>query len=141
MGGDDYITKPFRLDELIYRIKALLRRTKAFQGETPELNSNGIRIELLNNRALKYDQILELTAVEYKLIALLMKNSNVVLSRETIRDKLWDGNGDFIDDNTLSVYIRRLRNKIEDDPNHPQMLLTMRGIGYKWNVIRYGSNR
>lgn len=66
----------------------------------------------------------------------MMKNPNIVLKRVTILDKLWDGKGDFIDDNTLSVYIRRLRNKIEDDSDYPQMLLTVRGIGYKRNVIR-----
>jgi len=136
IGGDDYITKPFKLNELISRIKALLRRSKSFQTEAPELTSNGITIELLNNRALKNGQVLELTAAEYKLLCLLMKNPNIVLTREAILDKLWDGNGDFVDDNTLSVYIRRLRSKIEDDPNNPQMLLTVRGIGYKWNMIR-----
>jgi DNA-binding response OmpR family regulator len=135
MGGDDYITKPFKLNELISRIKALLRRTNAFQEETYKLNSNGIRIELLNNRVIKNGRILELTAVEYKLLCLLMKNPNIVLTREKILSKLWDDNGDFVDNNTLSVYIRRLRSKIEEDPNHPRLLLTIRGIGYKWNVI------
>ncbi|MGS0763468.1 response regulator transcription factor [Syntrophomonas curvata] len=136
MGGDDYITKPFKLNELISRLKALLRRANSFQGEASEFNSNGIRIELLNNRAFKNEQVLELTAAEFRLLGLLMKNSDMVLTRQTILDALWDNHGNFIDDNTLSVYIRRLRNKIEDDPNHPQMLLTVRGLGYKWNVIR-----
>lgn len=136
MGGDDYITKPFKLNELISRMKALLRRAKAFQQDPPELASNGITVELLNNRVLKNGQALELTAAEYKLLCLLMKNADIVLTRETILDKLWDGNGDFVDDNTLSVYIRRLRSKIENDPAHPQMLLTVRGIGYKWNVVK-----
>lgn len=93
-------------------------------------------IEILNNRALKNGQILELTAAEYKLLCFLMKNPNIVLTREKILDKLWDGNGDFVDDNTLSVYIRRLRSKIEDDPNHTHMLVTVRGMGYKWNAVR-----
>ncbi|MDD3889784.1 MAG: response regulator transcription factor [Syntrophomonadaceae bacterium] len=136
MGGDDYITKPFKLNELISRMKALLRRATSFQGEAHELNSNGITIELLNSRVLKNGQLLELTAAEYKLLCLLMENLNIVLARETILDKLWDGNGDFVDDNTLSVYIRRLRSKIENNPNHPQMLLTVRGIGYRWNVSK-----
>lgn len=136
MGGDDYITKPFKLNELLSRIKALLRRSNAFQGENVQLASNGIIIERLNNRALKNGQILELTAAEYKLLSLLIKNANIILTRETILDNLWDSKGDFIDGNTLSVYIRRLRCKIEDDPNHPQILLTVRGIGYKWNVVR-----
>ncbi|HBQ86073.1 MAG TPA: DNA-binding response regulator [Syntrophomonas sp.] len=134
MGGDDYITKPFKLNELISRIKALLRRSNAFHQEANELTSNGITIELINNRALNNGQILELTAVEYKLLALFMNNSNITLTRETILDKLWDGQGDFVDNNTLSVYIRRLRCKIEEDPNHPQKLATVRGIGYKWKV-------
>lgn len=136
IGGDDYITKPFKLNELISRIKALLRRAKAFQEEASTVYSNGITIEFLNNRALKNGQILELTLAEYKLLSLLMKNSNIILTREMILDKLWDRDGDFIDNNTLSVYIRRLRCKIEDDPNHPKMLLTVRGIGYKWNVVK-----
>lgn len=136
IGGDDYITKPFRLNELMSRIKALIRRTKTFKKEEAEIKSNGVTIEILNNRALKNGQILELTAAEYKLLCFLMKNPNIVLTREKILDKLWDGNGDFVDDNTLSVYIRRLRSKIEDDPNHPQMLVTVRGMGYKWNAVK-----
>lgn len=107
-----------------------------FAKKFQELSSNGIKIELLNNRVLKNGRVLELTAAEFRLLCLMMKNPNIVLKRATILDKLWDGKGDFIDDNTLSVYIRRLRNKIEDDPEYPQMLLTVRGIGYKWNVIR-----
>ena len=135
MGGDDYITKPFKLNELTSRIKALLRRAHVFKADT-ELNSNGVIIELLHNQVLKNGKTVELTAAEYKLLCLFMKNPNLVLSRQTILDKLWDGDGDFVDDNTLSVYVRRLRKKIEDHPDHPQMLLTIRGIGYKWNVIR-----
>jgi len=84
IGGDDYITKPFKLNELISRIKALLRRTRAFPAESPVLTSNSVTVELLNNRALKNGRILELTAAEYKLLCLLMKNPNMVLSRETI---------------------------------------------------------
>ncbi len=136
IGGDDYITKPFKLNELISRIRALFRRSNAFQRETAIVSSNGITIEFLNNRALKYGQVLELTVSEYKLLSLLMKNPNITLTRENILDKLWDGDGDFIDDNTLSVYIRRLRRKIEANPNQPQMLLTVRGVGYKWNVVK-----
>lgn len=136
IGGDDYITKPFKLNELISRIRALLRRSNAFQREAATVSSNGITVEFLNNRALKNGQVLELTVSEYKLLSLLMKNPNITLTRETILDKLWDGYGDFIDDNTLSVYVRRLRCKIEADPNYPQMLLTVRGTGYKWNVVK-----
>ena len=136
IGGDDYITKPFKLNELISRIRALLRRSNAFQKEAATVSSNGITIEFVNNRALKNGQVLELTVSEYKLLSLLMQNPNITLTRETILDKLWDGDGDFIDDNTLSVYVRRLRRKIETNPNQPQILLTVRGIGYKWNVVK-----
>jgi DNA-binding response OmpR family regulator len=135
IGADDYITKPFKLNELISRIKALLRRSQHFNTEVTQLCSNGITVELLNNRVIKNSEVLELTAAEYKLLSLFLKNPNVVLTRERILDKLWDNNGNFIDDNTLSVYIRRLRNKIEQDPNHPEFLLTIRGLGYKWSVL------
>lgn len=136
MGGDDYITKPFKLNELIARIKALLRRTVDFQENPSELKSNGIVLEQFNHRVLKDGQPLELTAAEYRLLHLLMLHPNTVLTRDTILDRLWDSGGDFVDDNTLSVYIRRLRSKIEDYPDRPQFLLTVRGTGYQWKVIR-----
>ncbi|HBG7286557.1 response regulator transcription factor [Clostridioides difficile] len=135
MGGDDYITKPFKLNELISRIKALLRRYNVANNVT-ELSSNNITIKLLENRVFKGEFEVEFTAVEYKLLCLFMKNKNIVLTRKNILDKLWDGNGSFIDDNTLSVYVRRLRNKIEDNPENPKFLLTVRRMGYKWNVIK-----
>lgn len=135
MGGDDYITKPFKLGVLMSRINALLRRTKNFSPANTELFSNGIRVLLLNGQVYKNDELLDLTAAEYKLLCLFMQNPNVVLSKERILDKLWDCEGNFVDSNTLTVYIRRLRIKIEDDPGEPQMLLTVRRMGYKWNVI------
>lgn len=134
LGGDDYITKPFKLNELLSRIKALLRRADAFQTEPGQLASNGITVDLPGNGVRKNGQPLELTAAEYRLLCLFMQNPNTVLPRQTILDRLWDNHGEFIDDNTLSVYIRRLRCKIEDDPDQPQLLLTVRGVGYKWNV-------
>lgn len=136
MGGDDYITKPFKLGVLMSRINALLRRTKAFSPANTELFSNGIRVLLLQGQAYKNDTLLDLTAAEYKLLCLFMQNPNVVLPKEQILDKLWDCEGNFVDSNTLTVYIRRLRMKIEDSPGEPQMLLTIRRMGYKWNVIR-----
>ena len=135
IGGDDYITKPFKLGVLMSRINALLRRTKNFSPANTELFSNGIRVLLLNGQVYKNDELLDLTAAEYKLLCLFMQNPNVVLSKERILDKLWDCEGNFVDSNTLTVYIRRLRIKIEDDPGEPQMLLTVRRMGYKWNVI------
>lgn len=135
IGGDDYITKPFKLGVLMSRINALLRRTKNFSPANTELFSNGIRVLLLNGQVYKNDELLDLTAAEYKLLCLFMQNPNVVLSKERILDKLWDCEGNFVDSNALTVYIRRLRMKIEDDPGEPQMLVTVRRMGYKWNVI------
>ncbi|QQZ61905.1 response regulator transcription factor [Paenibacillus sonchi] len=134
MGGDDYITKPFKLGVLVSRIHAVLRRAKDFGVADAEMASNGIKVLLLQGQAYKDEMALPLTAGEYRLLCLLMNHPNQVLSKEMILDKLWDGQGNYVDDNTLAVYIRRLRMKIEEDPNHPQILLTVRGMGYKWKV-------
>lgn len=135
IGGDDYITKPFKLGVLVSRINALLRRAKDFCSTDTELQSNGIEVFLLQNQAYKNGELLDLTASEYKLLCLFMQNPNILLTKEQILDKLWDCEGNFIDNNTLTVYIRRLRIKVEDNPSSPQMILTVRGMGYKWNVI------
>lgn len=136
IGGDDYITKPFKLGVLISRINALLRRVNSFQTADTELQSNGIRVLLLQGQVFKNGKLLELTAVEYKLLCLFMRNPNRVLTKEQILDKLWDCDGNYIDSSTLTVYMRRLRMKIEDNPGEPQMILTVRGMGYKWNVVQ-----
>lgn len=135
IGGDDYITKPFKLGVLVSRINALLRRAKDFGTEATELKSNGIKVLLLKGQAYKNGVLLDLTAAEYKLLCLFMKNPNVILSKEQILDQLWDYENNYIDNSTMTVYIRRLRMKIEDNPSEPQMLLTVRRMGYKWNVI------
>ncbi|WP_124065309.1 response regulator transcription factor [Clostridium sp. E02] len=134
MGGDDYITKPFKLGVLISRINALLRRAKHFETTETELASNGIRVLLLQGQAYKRQKPLDLTAVEYRLLCLFMQHPNQILTKESILDKLWDHEGDYIDENTLNVYIRRLRLKIEEEPGNPQMVLTIRRMGYKWNI-------
>lgn len=134
MGGDDYITKPFKLGVLVSRINALLRRAKNFNVSDTELQANGIRVLLLQGQVFKNGQLLDLTAAEYKLLCLFMRNPNIVLTKEQILDKLWDCEGNYIDSSTLTVYMRRLRMKVEDDPGNPRMLLTIRGMGYKWNV-------
>lgn len=136
MGGDDYITKPFKLGVLVSRINALLRRVKDFGTADTELQSNGIRVLLLQGQVYKNGELLELTAAEYKLLCFFMQNPNTVLSKEKILDKLWDCEGNYIDNNTLTVYIRRLRMKVEDNPGEPQMIVTVRRMGYKWNVVR-----
>lgn len=133
MGGDDYITKPFKLNELLSRIKALLRRTTQFS-RSEILEANGIKIDLTEHLVWKDNVLLDIPLVEYRLLCLFLHNPNHLLSREMILDHMWDGNGNYVDDNTLSVYIRRLRNKIEENPNVPKYLLTERGFGYKWVV-------
>ena len=135
IGGDDYITKPFKLGVLVSRINALLRRAKGFNSTDTELQSNGIKVLMLQGQVFKNEKLIDLTAAEYKLLCLFMKNPNVVLTKEQILDKLWDCEGNYIDSSTLTVYMRRLRMKIEDNPSEPQMLLTVRRMGYKWNVL------
>ena len=135
LGADDYITKPFKLGVLVSRINALLRRAKDFNSTDTELQSNGIKVLLLQGQVFKNEKLIDLTAAEYKLLCLFMKNPNVVLTKEQILDKLWDCEGNYIDSSTLTVYMRRLRMKIEDNPSEPQMLLTVRRMGYKWNVL------
>ena len=130
-GGDDYITKPFKLGELCSRIRALLRRAGlSTQGTGAVMECGDIKIDLLGSRVLLKGKILELTAAEYRLICLLVKNANRIITRDIILDELWDSTGDYVDNNTLSVYVRRLREKIETDPSHPEHLLTVRGFGY-----------
>ena len=132
-GGDDYITKPFKLGELCSRIRALLRRVAASSNEIKSLvESGGISIDLLGSRAYLHGQPLDLTSAEYRFLCLLVRNTGRIVTRDTILNELWDGSGDFVDDNTLSVYVRRLREKVETDPSHPQQLLTVRGFGYQW---------
>ncbi|HBB28329.1 MAG TPA: DNA-binding response regulator [Clostridiales bacterium] len=135
IGGDDYITKPFKLGVLISRINALLRSATNFRTSDTEIKSNGIKVLLLQGQVYKDGQLLDLTTAEYRLLCLLMQNPNIILSKEKILDKLWDGEGNYVDDNTLAVYVRRLRVKIENNPSNPQMLMTVRFMGYKWNVI------
>lgn len=119
MGGDDYITKPFKLGEVLSRINALLRCLGQFHKSNMILESNGIRIDLSERICWKGEDEIPPTLVEYKLFCLFLKNPGRILPREVILDRLWDGNSSYVDDNTLSAYIRRLRRKIEDDPNVP----------------------
>ena len=98
------------------------------------MQSNGIKVLLLQGQVFKNGELLDLTAAEYKLLCLFMRNPSMVLTKEQILDKLWDCDGNYIDSSTLTVYMRRLRMKIEDNPSEPQMLLTVRGMGYKWNI-------
>lgn len=134
IGGDDYITKPFKLAVFLSRINALLRRSGNFNQTDTELDSGGITVRLLSGEVYKNGEKIELTANEYKLLRLFMEHPGQVLSPEQILGKLWDCEGDYVDGNTLTVYIRRLRTKIEDDPGKPKRIVTVRRMGYKWNV-------
>lgn len=133
-GGDDYLTKPFRLGELCSRIRALLRRGRASKtaGSPDVLSSGNLAVHTAKSRVWKDGTPLPLTAMEYRLLCLFLRNQGRILTREVIQNELWDGCGDFVDDNTLSVHIRRLREKVEEDASRPARLRTVRGFGYEW---------
>lgn len=136
IGADDYITKPVRLKELISRINANLRKRNRIQnnrGVGNKLQSGDLTIDFLKHSVKKKDKEIILTLGEYKLLLILMENSPNVMSRNVLLEKLWDVEGDFVEGNTLNVYIKRLREKIEDDLKSPYYIQTIRGIGYKFN--------
>lgn len=133
IGGDDYLSKPFKLAVLFSRINALLRRSEGYVRKDEGLVSKDIRIDLHNGEAFKNEHRLELTAGEYRLLKLFLENKNQLLSSEQILASLWDCDERFVDTNTLTVYIRRLRVKIEDDPGNPTKIVTVRGLGYRWS--------
>lgn len=129
LGADDYISKPFRVRELMARIKSVLRRY------SKDSNDGKIKIDnlLINtNEAKVYLDGKEviLTAMEYRLLLSFVNNRGVVLSRQRLLEDIWDVGGDFVNDNTLTVYIKRLRDKLESDPNNPKFIKTIRGMGY-----------
>ena len=134
MGGDDYVTKPIRVKELISRINAVLRRKGITNTKSSEeiIRSGNILIEPLKYKVYKNGANIDLTAIEYKLLLILIKNKGNAIERVTLLEKLWDVDGNFVDGNSLTVYIKRLREKIEDDIKNPQYIETVRGIGYRW---------
>lgn len=136
LGGDDYMTKPVRTKELLSRMKAVARRNKKSSEVTTKnrLKSGEIEVRMQEGVVFKDQKELALTALEYRLLLMLLTHFKQICSRSMILHHLWDMSGEFIDDNTLSVHIRRLREKIEDDPATPLYITTLRGIGYKWNV-------
>lgn len=130
MGADDYITKPFRIRELISRIKSVLRRYgKSAQAET-KVEIGSIEVMLNEAKVFKEKKEVVLTAMEYRLLLVFVKNRSKVLSRNQLLEGIWDVTGDFVNDNTLTVYIKRLREKLEDDPQNPTIIKTVRGMGY-----------
>lgn len=133
LGADDYIAKPVRVRELVARINAVARR-KGVLSKDKEDNKiivKAIKVLPLKYEVYKGEEKLQLTSVEYKLLLLLIENSGNVLTRKTLLEKLWDIEGDFIEESTLTVYIKRLREKLKEDKINPY-IETVRGIGYKW---------
>ncbi|WP_346938687.1 response regulator transcription factor [uncultured Clostridium sp.] len=127
MGGDDYITKPFKLSVLQSRINAVLRRTVKQNMQEEVLWCKDIKIIKSESRVYKNNHEVELTASEYNLLLQLLENKNRTLTRTILLEKLWDVNGEFVNNNTLSVAMKRLRDKLEDD----SFIKTVRGIGYR----------
>ncbi|CAM3912906.1 response regulator transcription factor [Cohnella lubricantis] len=137
LGGDDYITKPFRLREFLSRIQAVLRRRASARSAPAASNvmqSGDLTLQMSEMRLTKQGRDIPLSVTEFRLLALLMSHPRAVLSKEQIAQHLWQDGGDYLDDNTVAVNIRRLREKIEDEPNEPQRITTVRGAGYRWNA-------
>lgn len=128
MGADDYINKPFRPRELVSRIRSVLRRT----GKSQKLLKEGsITVDTVKGIVYRNGEELALSALEYRLLLIFFNNKGVVLSRGRLLSEIWDVAGEFVNDNTLTVYIKRLREKIEEDPSHPELIKTVRGMGYR----------
>lgn len=129
LGADDYISKPFRVKELLARIKSVLRR---YSKDSPDgiVSVGSIKVNTNEAKIYKNGAEIILTAMEYKLLLIFINNRGKVLSRQRLLEDIWDVAGDFVNDNTLTVYIKRLRDKIEEDPAKPQIIKTVRGLGY-----------
>ncbi|MCH5196654.1 MAG: response regulator transcription factor [Oscillospiraceae bacterium] len=127
VGADDYISKPFRPRELVARIKNAMRK----HGTSPLLQCKNISIDPVKGIVTKDGAELSMSALEYRLLLLFFSNKGILLSRDRLADELWTISGEFVEDNTLNVYIKRIRDKIEDDPQNPRILKTVRGLGYK----------
>lgn len=134
IGGDDYLTKPIRVRELISRINAVLRRRMV----ATNINSSGkiktrdLVVDTSKVTVYKNNEKIQLTASEYKILINLIENKNRVLTRSQLLERLWDSEGDFIEEKTLNVYIKRLREKIGDGVNNIFYIETVRGVGYSW---------
>lgn len=128
MGADDYIAKPFRPRELVSRIRSVLRR---YGRERAVLQLGDVQVDTDRGQVTKNGADVYLTALEYRLLLVFANNRGRVLSRSRLLEEIWDVAGDFVNDNTLTVYIKRLREKIETDPAAPQIIRTVRGLGYR----------
>ena len=128
VGADDYIVKPFRPRELVTRIKNILRLTG---GASSVIYIGNIMVDIDKGIVSKDGKDLHLSALEYRLLLVFLNNRGMILSRTQLLDAIWDIAGDFVNDNTLTVYIKRLREKLEEDPQNPEIIKTVRGLGYK----------
>lgn len=129
LGADDYVTKPFRVKELLVRIKSVMRRYSKDSFDSTVKIKN-LTINTNEAKVYKDGKEIVLTAMEYRLLLILLNNRGKVLSRNQLLEGIWDIDGDFVEDNTLTVYIKRLRDKIEEDPTKPEFIKTVRGLGY-----------
>lgn len=136
MGADDYITKPFRIRELQSRIRTVLRRYHKQSEQQTGIVIGNIRIYPLEGTVFKGGTEIHLTALEYRLLMIFANHKGQILSRHQLLEQIWDVAGDFVNDNTLTVNMKRLREKLEDDPQHPSILKTVRGLGYKFGDER-----
>lgn len=130
LGADDYISKPFRVKELMARIKTVLRRYSKDNNSDGIVNIKSLTINTNEAKVYKNNEEIILTAMEYRLLLTFLANRGTILTRSKLLEEIWDIDGDFVNDNTLTVYIKRLRNKIEDEPNKPEFIKTVRGLGY-----------
>ena len=128
-GADDYITKPFKTRELISRVHSVLRRSKREEQSIIEIKD--IVINSTEAKVYKKGNLIFLTTLEYKILLILFMHPNWVFTREEILANIWDTDQEYVNDNTLTVYIKRIREKIEDDPTNPKIILTVRGVGYR----------
>lgn len=131
MGADDYITKPFRVRELLSRIRTVLRRYKKQPQPKTTIDIEQIQINTLEGKVYKHGKEVLVTALEYRLLLIFAAHIGQVLTRTQLLERIWDVAGDFVNDNTLTVYIKRLREKLEDNPQKPTIIKTVRGLGYK----------
>ena len=127
MGADDYIAKPFRPRELLSRIKSVLRRA----GKSSGVTIGSVTVDLERGLVYKNGAPVTLSALEYRLLTALLNSRGKLLPRSKLLEDIWDAGGDYVNDNTLTVYIKRLREKLEDDPQNPTLIKTVRGIGYR----------